>query len=510
MQKKSEEIKTDDLSQKSIRELRKIGQIIDTKAVTIQEKLGVLEDIVRIVGLGEIPNEDNLSVSAKKTFGEERLKSSKDIQEEKIYYTKKFEEGNQKENPSTKDENYSGLTENERVKKYFRTTSFSANNVNHLEDNEPLYEKGNNLLMKSSSLYEKSNVFVNESILNEDDKNSKSSNKGVEGFKRREYDLNSVVEENEKPEFLTHKDGFGKENKFSDYAEIERNFYNTLESIKSETERGGKIEFLPIFDANNLKSLTGEYELLDFLDYSSLENLDSNQKVLEKIKFITPHKRLTVSSEVDLITPIVKGSRTLVCDKQDALNSLGQDIVARIKENYPDMKIFSIVGFNLYSTEYSKIESLSVKSMLGEADFENLDCGFEKMKENFGDVIVNGENAVFYLPSDSFIKTMKNGERWVEKFVDLLQFCGAYENDASITAIINVGSEILIPRIQDFVTNLIVTKPEQTKYRIEMQKSYTLLKESFLTKTELVWREKIPQNWDALSDGEKEKFLGCK
>lgn len=555
MSKKSEETKTDDLSQKSIRELRKIGQFIDCSAITLLEKMSVLDDIVGRVACGEDFKPQNLDAEFNKVLKNEQLKNNEEVKQiDKICYADNGGFNGGEKVFAEKEKVKVGFNPN--VKRYFNTTVFSANNVEKTAEDDHLYEKGNNLLSLTNSLYEKSNDLMVQEVLGNESKDEKAyQEKIIEFFKDENgnlpenikkllndfavCDVSETKGKEEKTKFLkngnntsnlkTPKNYYSGVKNAGDVStktggDNEREIYNDIKAFSDNFFYKNKNGFFEISDKDFAefkmssddfkKMLNGNYlnepineKSFSFLEEDSFYGVKNNDNAFNTLRMTSPRMHFSVSKEVDLITPIAKGSRTLICDHKGVADSFGMRIIKSIKENHPDVKIFSVGGFGLYSSEYSEIEKLSTGFVLGIDDLKNTKRGFEKLKDSFIEVIETEGDAIFYLPSDSFESEVSTSEGLIEKIVDLLQFCGAYNNGASITAIINIESEVLIPKIQDYITNLIVANLQDTKYRINKKKSYTMLKNSFLTDCELNERKKIPKNWDELSDSEKEKFL---
>lgn len=460
MSKNNKKTKDNELGRKTIRELRKIGQSVELMSTTLLEKVDVMEGIVQKFFLDD--EDETLDFENKNNYGYfadfPKSADKKNVAEkikrlENIYNNLIFSTNENNDYDSVVDKN---------VENYFMVNNFaSKDNTDHEPD---LYEKGNTLYSTADDLYNTSAYTV--------------------------------------PKFLAKK----KENKskntriFDLYKEFNsRNTKDNISEIGGNAKKEPGVKSKRADDSNFLKSEAG-CELL------------SDGRIVEQIKdfeIVFPHNRFKVFDEVDLLTPIAKGARTLICDKLNFDESLAKRIVENIKEKQGEVCVYSLQCLDFDINDYDSLSDYLAGSIIipKSADRHEIDERFEFFRSLIKKNIEEEKDVLIYLPTEKPILKHKLSLEIVGKFHTLIGLSGQYANGSSVSAIINVQSEELTPAIQDTISNLIVTTAKSNKYRIVKNSSYTSFKDSFLTTKELLRLESVDSDWDDLSDIQKEKII---
>lgn len=460
MSKNNKKTKDNELGRKTIRELRKIGQSVELMSTTLLEKVDVVEGIVHKFFLDD--EDETLDFENKKNYGyfadfpksvDRKNVTGKINRLENIHNNLKF---------STNENNDYDFVADKNVENYFMVNNFaSKDNTDHEPD---LYEKGNTLYSTTDDLYNTSAYAV--SKFSASKKESKSKNTRI-------FDL---------------------------YKEFNsRNIKDNISEIGENAKEEQTIKSKKTDDSNFLKSEAG------------CELFGDNKMVgqLKDFEIVFPHNRFKVFDEVDLLTPIAKGSRTLVCDKLNFDESLAKRIIENIKEKQGEVCIYSLQCLAFDINDYDSLSDYLAGSFIIPESAEKYEI--DERFEFFGNLIKKNieekKDVLIYLPTEKPILKHKLSREIVGRFHTLIGLSGQYANGSSVSVVINVQSEELTPMIQDTISNLILTTAKNNKYRIVKNSSYTSFKDSFLTTKELLRLESVDSNWDNLSDIQKEKII---
>ena len=267
--------------------------------------------------------------------------------------------------------------------------------------------------------------------------------------------------------------------------------------VSIELKTGDTVSFLPRDD----EAIVIEYLGRFLVEEDRVENFD-------KLEIIYPNKKYKTIEEVDSLTPLAKGSRTLIFDDSVLLDSLHFKIIQSIAKRFGAPTIVAFC-YEISDEDFSKIgESAEVKVRVFGDDSEDLiNFKLSILKEFIKRNAEFGSDTIIYFPGTSSLnRSTKISNIVIDWLVDLLKISGRYRNDATITTIVNCSNKVLFENLTSYATNLIMTSDDD-ELRIEPELSETMFKEAFLTIKEIEKIDYAKKNWSKMSKKEKRNLI---
>lgn len=241
--------------------------------------------------------------------------------------------------------------------------------------------------------------------------------------------------------------------------------------------------------------------VLDVMEKNATKDQIEN---IDTLKVCYPNDKFKTINEIDRLTPIAKGSRTICFDDAPTNESLLYKAVRSIKARMNSPLLVAICA-SIQEEEDKLIDEVAeIQISLTEKESsKSIEYKMSLINSVVKRFFESGEDVLVYFPKDGTTKWNKESlDSLMEGLVNLMKMAGRYKNDRSITTIFNSSSENMFNFLSEFATNIIMTS-EDEDVRINLELSETMFKETFLTIREIEQIENAKKRWHKLTQKEK-------
>lgn len=264
-----------------------------------------------------------------------------------------------------------------------------------------------------------------------------------------------------------------------------------------ELKTGDTVSFLP---------RNGEAIVIEYLGRFLVE--EDKTEDFDKLGIIYPNKKYKTTEEVDALTPIAMGSRTIMFDDSVLLDSLHFKIIQEITKRLEPPTVVAFC-YEISDEDFAKIGAIAGVNVRVFADDreELINYKLSILREFIKRNAEFSSDTIIYFPGTSSLNKSTNVNRIILNWlIDLLKISGRYKNDATITTLVNCSNALLFEKLSKYSTNLIMTSGDD-ELRIEPELSETMFKEAFLTIKEIEKIDYAKKNWSKMTKTQKRNLI---